>query len=213
MSKRFAFYTSGGSARVCQYLEQQNARSTAFVVYDDGDHDSLKALCEKNSVKFYSINYSQLGLKGAAKGTYLSDKLLELLIQDKVDYLFCFGVKILRGELLNKYSNRIINFHPSLLPAFPGLRAIDQALEAKAFLLGNTAHFIDKGVDTGPVIMQSIVAAASYMNYGDVLNMQGQMLVQIMEWIDQDRLNVIDNQVHIKNAIYSAGPYIPALES
>jgi len=121
-------------------------------------------------------------------------------------------LKILKGKLLNRYENRIINFHLSLLPAFPGLGAIDQVLDANALLLGNTAHFIDKNIDAGPVIMQSLFSSRKFTEHNDVLNMQIFMLKQIINWLLEGRVQITGYNVCIKDADYSIGEYIPSLE-
>ena len=66
-------------------------------------------------------------------------------------------MRIISPEFVKKYKNRIINIHPALLPAFPGLDAQKQALEYGAKFSGCTVHFVDAGMDTGPVIIQSVV--------------------------------------------------------
>ncbi|WP_428323884.1 phosphoribosylglycinamide formyltransferase [Nitrosopumilus sp.] len=66
-------------------------------------------------------------------------------------------MRIISPEFVKRYKNRIINIHPALLPAFPGLDAQKQALEYGAKYSGCTVHFVDAGMDTGPVIIQSIV--------------------------------------------------------
>ena len=69
-------------------------------------------------------------------------------------------MRIISPEFVAKYRNRIINIHPALLPAFPGLGAQRQALEYGAKISGCTVHFVDAGMDTGPVIIQSAVRVA-----------------------------------------------------
>ena len=66
-------------------------------------------------------------------------------------------MRIISPEFVKKYKNRIINIHPALLPAFPGLDSQKQALEYGAKYSGCTVHFVDAGMDTGPVIIQAIV--------------------------------------------------------
>jgi phosphoribosylglycinamide formyltransferase-1 len=66
-------------------------------------------------------------------------------------------MKIISPEFVKKYKNRIINIHPALLPAFPGLNAQKQAIDYGSKYSGCTVHFVDSGVDTGPIILQSIV--------------------------------------------------------
>ncbi len=66
-------------------------------------------------------------------------------------------MRIISPEFVKKYKNRIINIHPALLPSFPGLDAQKQALEYGAKFSGCTVHFVDAGMDTGPIIIQSVV--------------------------------------------------------
>ena len=66
-------------------------------------------------------------------------------------------MRIISPEFVKKYKNRIINIHPALLPSFPGLDAQKQAIEYGSKYSGCTVHFVDSGVDTGPIILQSIV--------------------------------------------------------
>lgn len=66
-------------------------------------------------------------------------------------------MRIISPEFVKKYKNRIINIHPALLPSFPGLDAQKQAIEYGVKYSGCTVHFVDSGVDTGPIILQLIV--------------------------------------------------------
>jgi phosphoribosylglycinamide formyltransferase-1 len=63
-------------------------------------------------------------------------------------------MQLLSGAFVGRFRNRVINIHPALLPSFPGLDAIGQALAAGVETTGVTVHFVDEGVDTGPVIAQ-----------------------------------------------------------
>jgi phosphoribosylglycinamide formyltransferase-1 len=66
-------------------------------------------------------------------------------------------IRILKGPVLEEYSGNVMNIHPSLLPAFPGLHAQRQALEYGVKVAGCTVHYVDKGIDTGPIILQRTV--------------------------------------------------------
>ena len=66
-------------------------------------------------------------------------------------------MRIIGPEFVKKYKNKIINIHPALLPSFPGLNAQMQALKYGVKYSGCTVHFVDEGVDTGPIIIQSAV--------------------------------------------------------
>ena len=73
--------------------------------------------------------------------------------------LICLAgfMRILSPEFIKKFRNRILNLHPSILPAFPGLDAQRQAIESGVSHSGCTVHFVDEGVDTGPIIVQETV--------------------------------------------------------
>ena len=66
-------------------------------------------------------------------------------------------MRIISSEFVKKYKNKIINIHPALLPSFPGLDAQKQALDYGAKYSGCTVHFVDTGVDSGPIILQRLV--------------------------------------------------------
>lgn len=81
--------------------------------------------------------------------------LVHQLRQVDVSWIFLAGYMRIVGEtLLHAFEGKIINIHPSLLPAFPGIDAIGQAFEAGVKTTGVTVHYIDEGIDTGPVIAQ-----------------------------------------------------------
>ena len=78
-------------------------------------------------------------------------------------------MELLSGEFLARFPRAVINVHPSLLPAFPGLRAIEQALAYGVKVFGVTVHFVDEGVDSGPVILQRAVELPGARDPDEVL--------------------------------------------
>jgi phosphoribosylglycinamide formyltransferase-1 len=77
----------------------------------------------------------------------------------QVDLIALAGfMRVLKGEFLRAFTGRIVNIHPSLLPSFPGLQAWKQALDYGVKVTGCTVHFIDAGVDSGPIIAQQTVS-------------------------------------------------------
>jgi phosphoribosylglycinamide formyltransferase 1 len=83
---------------------------------------------------------------------------VETLRAAKVDLIVLGGfMRVLKGEFLRAFEGRIVNVHPSLLPSFPGLEAWKQALDHGVKLTGCTVHFVDAGVDAGPIIGQQTV--------------------------------------------------------
>src|SRR3972149_7227107 len=81
------------------------------------------------------------------------------ILEDKNIELVCLAgfMRILTPYFVNKYRGRIMNIHPSLLPAFPGLEVQKKALDYGVKFTGATVHFVDDGVDSGPIIIQSVV--------------------------------------------------------
>ncbi|WP_366922857.1 phosphoribosylglycinamide formyltransferase [Metallumcola ferriviriculae] len=84
--------------------------------------------------------------------------LAQLITGLNADLVVLAGfMRLLGNDFISKFPNRIINIHPSLLPAFPGLDAQKQAVEYGAKVSGCTVHFVDEGMDTGPIIAQKCV--------------------------------------------------------
>ena len=78
----------------------------------------------------------------------LLDAVLELVV-------LAGYMQLLAPAFLHRFPERVINVHPALLPAFPGVRAIEQALSYGVKVFGVTVHFVDEGVDTGPIVLQA----------------------------------------------------------
>ena len=85
-------------------------------------------------------------------------ELIKKLRELSIDLVCLAGyMRILSKEVIQSFDRKIINIHPSLLPAFPGLNAQKQAIKYGVKFSGCTVHFVDSGIDTGPIIMQTAV--------------------------------------------------------
>jgi len=83
---------------------------------------------------------------------------IQKLRDAEIDLIVLAGfMRILKGDFLRAFAERVVNIHPSLLPSFPGLEAWKQALDYGVKITGCTVHFVDQGVDSGPIIAQEIV--------------------------------------------------------
>ncbi|MHB1127565.1 MAG: phosphoribosylglycinamide formyltransferase [Bacillota bacterium] len=111
-------------------------------------------------------------------------------------------MRLLTTELINAFPGRIVNIHPSLLPAFPGLEAQRRALEYGVKYSGCTVHFVELGMDTGPIIAQAVVAVEE----GDtaetlaerILVCEHQIYPRVLRWIAEGRVQLDGRRVHIK---------------
>src|SRR5205085_7135147 len=90
------------------------------------------------------------GQRDRAMADWLCERDVELVV-------LAGYMQLLSDEFLSRFPNRVINVHPALLPAFPGLQAVEQALAYGVKVFGVTVHFVDEGVDTGPIIFQRAV--------------------------------------------------------
>jgi phosphoribosylglycinamide formyltransferase 1 len=95
--------------------------------------------------------------KGLEREAY--DKLVAAALEEKRVDLVCLAgyMRLLSAYFVAAFPNRILNIHPSLLPAFPGLEAQRQALEHGAKFSGCTVHFVDENLDAGPIVLQAVV--------------------------------------------------------
>ena len=92
-------------------------------------------------------------LEGAAE-----DECIRILKEADVDTVVLAGfMRIVKPKLLAAYPNRVVNIHPALLPAFPGVHSWTQALDYGCKVAGVTVHFVDAGTDSGPIIVQKAV--------------------------------------------------------
>ncbi len=96
---------------------------------------------------FDRADHPDRAARDAALGNWLADRDVDLVV-------LAGFMEILTGPFIRRFEGRIVNVHPSLLPAFPGVRAIEQALDYGVQVMGVTVHFVDAGVDSGPVILQ-----------------------------------------------------------
>lgn len=112
-----------------------------------GNHSTLQPLAEQYGVPFHDI--------GDESGTPDENELLELLNEYGVNLIaLARYIRILGPDIVFRYQNRIINVHPSLLPAFPGAKAYMQAIEEGVRIAGVTAHYVTPDLDQGPIITQ-----------------------------------------------------------
>jgi len=131
--------------------------------------------------------------------------VLTLLVEHRVELVCLAGfMRILTPGFIAAYRDRIMNIHPALLPAFPGLHAQRRALEHGVKASGATVHFVDEGVDTGPIILQAAVPVYE----GDteetlaarILEQEHQIYPQAIQLFAEGRLELRGRRVLIRDA-------------
>ena len=126
----------------------------AIVLSDVADSLILER-ARRYGVKSQFIGASQLKTKLEPE---LEEQGVRMLLDAGVRFVALAGfMRVVKSAMLQAFRGRIVNIHPSLLPAFPGLRAWEQALAYGAKVTGCTVHFVDESVDGGPIIMQQAV--------------------------------------------------------
>lgn len=121
-------------------------------------------------------------------------------------------MRILTAEFVQRYAGRLINIHPSLLPAFPGLHTHRKALESGVKLHGATVHLVSADLDSGPIIIQAAVPVEE----GDdearlaarVLAAEHRIYPQAIRWIVEGRVDVIGNHVRVREARPGGPPLV-----
>ena len=157
MSKKvLGILASGRGSNMQVILENINAgKIAASIGVVISDHADAKVLEYARDAGIPTLCIER---KGFATKQEFEAAIATGLTQYKVDLVVLAGfMRILSGYFINLFSGRIMNIHPSLLPAFPGLHAHQQVLDYGAKVSGCTIHFVDEGMDTGPIIMQQAV--------------------------------------------------------
>jgi phosphoribosylglycinamide formyltransferase-1 len=139
--------------------------------------------------------------------------VVDLLRKHRVDLVILAGyMRLITSQLIEPYKNRIINIHPSLLPAFSGLHAHRQALEWGARVSGCTVHLVDDSMDQGPIIIQAAVPVYDSDTEETlaerVLEEEHRILPQAIQYFAEQRLEVSGRRVILKSAPKMSGAKI-----
>ncbi|MCA9592483.1 MAG: phosphoribosylglycinamide formyltransferase [Myxococcales bacterium] len=121
--------------------------------------------------------------------------LLDALTSAGAEWVVLAGfMRVLTPGFLRAFPSRVVNIHPALLPAFPGTHAQQQALRYGVKVTGCTVHFVDEGVDTGPIIAQRALPIEADDDATSLaarlLHVEHELLVEVLGWIAADRVRV-----------------------
>jgi phosphoribosylglycinamide formyltransferase 1 len=149
---RIVVLASGTGTNLQAILDHLHGHEGIAVVGVGSDKPQARALerAESEGIEtetFPEQEYQDRARRDRAIGDWVEARGADLLV-------LAGYMQLLSPELVGRFRNRIVNVHPALLPSFPGLDAIGQALEHGVAVTGVTVHFVDEGVDSGPIILQ-----------------------------------------------------------
>lgn len=152
MDFKLVVLASGQGTNLQAILDRLHGREGIRVVGVASDKQDARALTRAREASidtaFFPLgDFADREARDAAMAAWVETRGADLVV-------LAGYMQLLSPAFVGRFRNRVINIHPALLPAFPGLDAIGQALEAGVETTGVTVHFIDEGVDTGPTIVQ-----------------------------------------------------------
>ena len=179
----------------------QNARPS-IVISNNPDAAGLK-IAEKFGVATKTL--MDYGYKGWSYDQRLIPVLEECGVNKEEGVVCLAGFnRILSPEFVRTYKMRIMNIHPALLPSFPGLHAQKQALEYGVKVSGCTVHFVDEGVDTGPIILQRTVPVLASdteeLLAERILKVEHELYPEALDLFSKGNIMIEGRRVYIKKA-------------
>ena len=150
-----AVLASGAGTNLQALLDRVHGRDGVEIVAVASDRVDAPALRRARAAgveaaTFPGDAFASRRQRDRAMADWLAGREVELVV-------LAGYMQLLSEEFLGRFPDRVINVHPALLPAFPGLRAVEQAISYGVKVFGVTVHFVDGGVDSGPVILQRAV--------------------------------------------------------
>jgi phosphoribosylglycinamide formyltransferase-1 len=158
---------SGAGTNLQALIDRTHGRDGVQLVAVASDKPSARALARAQEAGIAAEAFTRAGFadrpaRDAAIAAWLRERGVELVV-------LAGYMQLLSPEFLATFPDAVINVHPALLPAFPGLRAVQQAIDYGVKVFGVTVHFVDGGVDTGPVILQRALELPDARDPKDVL--------------------------------------------
>jgi formyltetrahydrofolate deformylase len=174
----------------------KTGRLRANITVIIGSEDTLKEMARREKKPFYTVSDADTDSR--------ENKILSILQKHNVDIIaLARYMRILSPNFVWRYPNKIINVHPSILPAFPGAFAYEQAFERGARIIGCTAHFVTMDLDEGPIIWQESFRVKPEEDIKSIRargrELEAKALMKALQLYTQGKLDVRWGKVHIKS--------------
>jgi phosphoribosylglycinamide formyltransferase 1 len=163
---RIVVLASGSGTNLQAILDQLHGGEEGIevvgVASDKPDARALEraANAEVETAVFQTSEYENRDARDAALGDWIEGREADLVV-------LAGYMQLLSGEFVARFRNRAINVHPALLPSFPGIDAVQQAIDHGSKITGVTVHFVDEGIDSGPIILQRAVPVAPSRDWNE----------------------------------------------
>ncbi|PIE51272.1 phosphoribosylglycinamide formyltransferase [Candidatus Fermentibacteria bacterium] len=153
--RRVAVLASGTGSNFRALVENDTSPGEVVLLLSDRNDAGALSIARELGIPHHVLDPGKYRTRfGIAE----EEQWAEFLRDQKIDLVCLAGfMRILKGPLIEEFSGRLMNIHPSLLPAFPGLDGQGQAFTYGVKVAGCTVHYVDRGTDTGPVILQKAV--------------------------------------------------------
>lgn len=153
---RLGVLASGEGTNLQAILDAQSDKNfpaeVVAVLSDNPEAGALKR-AEAKHISTFCVERKDFGSREAH-----DEAVMQILSENQVELVILAGyMRIVGKAFVERYRNKIMNIHPALLPSFPGLHSVKQALDCGVKVTGVTVHFADEGTDTGPIILQEAV--------------------------------------------------------
>ena len=209
MSKdtRFIFVVSTSGSVMNQVLESEFLRKHVHSVVASEDCPAVaKAVAHGVPTPVFSEGSNDA----------FCECLSKYMRESKIDYVLSFYTQFYSKNFRDAYSDRIINFHPSLLPAFKGMDGFGDGVAYHAKIMGTTVEFIKEVMDEGKIVMQTACVVnpdqdVSHLRH-TIFIQQCKTLLQVAKWIVDDRVQIVEDKVSIRDAHYDDLEFAPSLD-
>ena len=172
-----------------------------IVISDKHDAFALKR------ARFYNIKTNSINPEGFDSREGYDKEIVSILKEKEVELVVLAGyMKILSPYFINAFKDKIMNIHPALLPSFPGLHVQKKAIDYGVKVSGCTVHFVDEGLDSGPIIMQKAVKVKENDTEETlakrILKQEHKIYPRAIQLFAEERLEIIGRKVLIKERQY-----------
>ena len=200
---RLAILASGGGTNLQSIIDQCQQglldAEITLVLSNNPDAGAIER-AKQAGINNVCINHREFNSREE-----FDQAVISTLKEIKTELVVLAGfMRIISEVFLQAFPQRIINIHPALLPAFPGLHVQKKAITYGAKFSGCTVHFVDSGVDTGPIIAQAVVPI--FANDCEdtlaarILEQEHKIYPQVIQWFAEGRVKIVGRQVQIESS-------------